>query len=75
MGILPSDINVFYECDPSKNTKCDREVYCYINGGGCRLTHLLEYAKDDSKSYTPDELIKAAVDELDQLYESEKATT
>ena len=71
MGVLSSDINVLYECDPSKNTKCDKEV-CYTNGGGCRLTHLLEYAKDDAKSYTRDELSNGAYEELEKRYENKK---
>ena len=35
-----------YICDPGKNEKCTKEG-CYLNGGPCVCTTLLENAKTD----------------------------
>ena len=35
-----------YECDPEKNTECNKRG-CFINGGECRHTTRVEYAKED----------------------------
>lgn len=28
---------VFFECDPSKATTCEKRT-CYLNGGSCKMT-------------------------------------
>lgn len=33
-----------YECDPERNTKCNKRA-CHINGGPCIATKHPEYAK------------------------------
>ena len=37
-----------YECDPEKNTECNKRG-CYINGGECRHTTHAEYVKEDQE--------------------------
>lgn len=34
-----------YDCDPNKNAECSKRS-CYLNGGGCSLTHNSEAARD-----------------------------
>lgn len=34
-----------YDCDPNKNAECSKWS-CYLNGGGCSLTHNSEAARD-----------------------------
>ena len=35
---------VFYECDPSRATTCEKRT-CYLNGGNCSLTLNPEWGK------------------------------
>lgn len=35
---------ILYNCDPNKNTDCSKKS-CYLNGGPCNKTKLIEYAK------------------------------
>ena len=37
-------LEMLYECDPSKNTECQKRG-CYIHGGECRHTHKIECAR------------------------------
>ena len=36
---------IIYECDPQKNTECDKSD-CLINGGVCFMTNKAEYSKE-----------------------------
>ena len=40
-GFIPE---IFYECDPNKNTECKKTI-CFMNGGECYLTEYIELAK------------------------------
>lgn len=48
---------VFYECDPAKNTECDKSMCRYDgvdnsrNLGGCGKTHNPAFAKDGGKKW------------------------
>lgn len=35
---------IYYECDPSKNTTCNKRS-CYIYGGPCKHTTNIDYAR------------------------------
>lgn len=45
---MPEAGNIFFECDPEKNTACSKES-CYIHGGPCHRTRKHIYAKDPDK--------------------------
>lgn len=37
----------FYKCNPDKAIRCSKTT-CYLNGGNCRLTTNIDYAKDST---------------------------
>lgn len=43
-GKDPKGATLLYLCDPQKNKLC-KKTSCYINGGPCKATKNLEYAK------------------------------
>lgn len=45
---MEPETNVFFECDPEKNTQCGKES-CHINGGPCHLTKKRIYANNPDK--------------------------
>jgi hypothetical protein len=40
--------NFMFKCDPEKNIEC-KKTGCYLNGGPCKYTRYMKYAKDPSK--------------------------
>ena len=44
----PAANGFFFTCDPIKNVECSKES-CHLNGGPCKLTKYMAYAKDPSK--------------------------
>jgi len=42
-----------YECDPEKNTECDKKRCFWRRGGECRITLHWEYATDDEQQKHP----------------------
>lgn len=41
---MQEQTDILFECDPYKNTDCSK-TGCYINGGECRHTRHLKYAR------------------------------
>lgn len=35
----------YYKCNPEKAIRCKKTI-CYINGGNCKITSNIDYAKD-----------------------------
>ena len=43
------DYKEYYECDPNKNTQCNKRI-CHVDGG-CRWTKHKEYARDNTEPF------------------------